>query len=78
MQLRLLPLILLLATSLHAQDIAAQADRFVQSFVDRKLFQGTALLAREGGPLFRESYGLANAEWNIANTPDTQIQTAFL
>ena len=78
MPLRLLPLILLLAPSLPAQDIAAQADRFVQSFVDQKLFQGSVLLAREGRPVFRKSYGLANAEWNIANTPDTRYRMASL
>jgi hypothetical protein len=32
------------------------------------------LLAREGKPLFRKSYGLANAEWDIANTPDTKFR----
>lgn len=76
--LRLLLLILLLAAHLTAQDIAAQADKFVQAFVDQKWFQGAVLLAREGQPLFRKSYGMANAEWDAANTPDTKFCLASI
>ena len=71
---RALLVCLLLASCLPAQDIASQADQFVQAFVDQKSFQGSALLSREGKPLFRKSYGLANAEWNIVNTPDTKFR----
>lgn len=73
----LIPLTLLslvLAPSANAQDYAAPADRFVQAFVAQKRFQGSVLLAREGQPLFRKSYGLANVEWDVANTPDTRFR----
>src|SRR5580704_10444867 len=76
--LRVLPLALLLASHLPAQDITAQADRFVQAFVTQKWFQGSVLLARDGEPLFRKSYGLANAEWDAANAPDTKFRLASI
>lgn len=66
--------ILLLVPCASAQDLTAQADAFVQAFVQQKRFQGSVLLAREGKPLFRKSYGLANAEWDIPNTPDTKFR----
>jgi D-alanyl-D-alanine carboxypeptidase len=66
--------ILLLAGRLSAQDVATEADAFVKNFVGLHKFQGTVLLARDGQPLFRKSYGLANAEWDIANTPDTKFR----
>jgi D-alanyl-D-alanine carboxypeptidase len=37
-------------------------------------FSGTVLLARAGKPLVAKGYGLANAEWNIANTPQTKFR----
>jgi CubicO group peptidase (beta-lactamase class C family) len=72
--MRTLPFLLLLARCVPAQDIAPQAEQFVQAFVKQNIFQGSVLLARDGKPLFRKSYGLANAEWNIANTPDTKFR----
>ena len=71
---RLVPLLFLLPLAAPAQDVAVKADPFVQAFVDQKRFQGSVLLAREGKPLFRKSYGLANMEWDIANTPDTKFR----
>jgi len=67
-------LTLLAAPALPAQDIAAKADAFVQPFVDQKHFQGSVLLAQDGKALFRKSYGLANVEWDIPNTPDTKFR----
>lgn len=39
-------------------------------------FQGTAIVAVEGGVIFRKSFGLANIEWDIPNTPDTKYHIA--
>ena len=74
MSIRWLSLVLLLAPAAVAQDIAAKADTFVQAFVNKHHFQGSALLARDGKPLFRKSYGLADAEWDNHNTPDTKFR----
>ncbi len=67
-------LLVLLAAALPAQDMAAKADQLVQSFVTREHFQGAVLLAWDGKPLFRKGYGLANAEWDIPNTPETKFR----
>ncbi len=66
--------LLLAICAAPAQDLAGRADELVQAYVHQKRFQGSVLLAREGKPLFRKSYGLANAEWGIANTPDTKFR----
>jgi len=66
----LLTVLVLLAPVLPAQS----PDQFVQAFVDQKRFQGAALLAREGKPISRKSYGMANLEWDIPNTPDTKFR----
>ncbi|HWD00387.1 MAG TPA: serine hydrolase domain-containing protein [Candidatus Sulfopaludibacter sp.] len=71
---RLMPVFLLLAPAWHAQDLAGKADEFVRSFAEQKRFQGSVLLAQDGKPLFRKSYGLADAEWDVSNTPDTKFR----
>jgi D-alanyl-D-alanine carboxypeptidase len=71
---RLVALFVLLSPAVAAQDITAKADQLVQSVATRERFQGSVLLAWDGKPLFRKSYGLANAEWDIANTPETKFR----
>ena len=43
----------------------------VQAYVAKNQFSGTVLVAKDGMPVFRESFGLANRELNVANTPKT-------
>ena len=57
-----------------AQDLATQADRYVQSWVRDSQFRGVVLIAKDGQPLLRKGYGLANAEWNIPNSPETKFR----
>ena len=45
---------------------------YLNALMQRDLFSGTVLLARDGEPLFLESYGLANKDFNIPNTTDTK------
>ena len=58
----------------RAQDVTSRADAFVQSWTRDGLFRGTVLVAKDGQPVFRKAYGLANEEWSIANTPDTRFR----
>lgn len=37
-------------------------------------FSGAVLVAQHGKPLFDRAYGLANREWDIANTPATRFR----
>lgn len=52
----------------YVKTIGAYLDELTQK--DR--FSGTVLLAREGKPVFFQSYGLANKDWNVPNTNDTK------
>ena len=36
-------------------------------------FSGTILLAKDGKPLVAKGYGFANLEWQIPNTPQTEV-----
>jgi CubicO group peptidase (beta-lactamase class C family) len=55
-------------------DFAQMADARIQTYVSKNQFSGTVLVARDGKPVFRKAYGLANREWNIPNTVDTKFR----
>jgi len=56
------------ATVVQRVDEYMQAERKVNGFC------GTILLARKGTPIVAKGYGLANAEWEIPNTPRTKFR----
>lgn len=43
-------------------------------YAESGLFSGSVIVAQDGRPLFRRAYGLANREWDIANTPETRFR----
>jgi len=49
-------------------------DQVAQSYVTAKQFMGSVLVARGSDVLFSKSYGSANLEWNIPNTPTTKFR----
>ncbi|MBO0938542.1 serine hydrolase [Fibrella sp. HMF5335] len=57
-----------------AQTKAAKIDALVRQYVDNKQFNGTVLVAEKGQVIVKKGYGMANMEWNIANTPDTKFR----
>lgn len=54
--------------------LAAKAEALISPIAKAGRFSGTVLVARDGKPVFRKAYGLANWEWNIPNTPDTKFR----
>ena len=80
------PIVAILAalamTGLAPAPVRAQADnRFqeqahalVKEYVQDGLFAGTVLVARDGKPVFRQAYGMANREWTIPNGVDTRYR----
>jgi CubicO group peptidase (beta-lactamase class C family) len=52
----------------------ARMDKVAQSYVDAKQFMGSVLVARGDDVVFNKSFGSANLEWNIANTPATKFR----
>lgn len=63
-------LLLLFASTLAAQDY----DAYVQSWARDGMFRGAVLVAKDGAPVFRKAYGLANSEWDIPNTLETRFR----
>ncbi|MBS0417797.1 MAG: beta-lactamase family protein [Proteobacteria bacterium] len=55
-------------------ELAARAEALIAPLVDTNEFSGSVLVARNGVPVFRRAYGLANREWNIPNTPTTKYR----
>lgn len=49
-------------------------DRFIKSYADNFLFNGSVLVEEKGKVIFKKGYGLANFEWNIPNSGDTKFR----
>src|SRR5215471_10896416 len=52
----------------------ARMDAIVRLKADDKDFSGSVLVARGDHIVLNKSYGLANIEWNIPNTPTTKFR----
>jgi D-alanyl-D-alanine carboxypeptidase len=72
--LRLALLAFMVVTVALAEDFASQADAYISALVQQNKFSGAVLVAKDGKPLFRKGYLLANREWNIPNAPDTKFR----
>ncbi len=55
-------------------DAAARMEAMVQKHVATEQFTGAVLVAKRGAAVFDRAYGLANREWDIANTPTTHFR----
>jgi CubicO group peptidase (beta-lactamase class C family) len=53
------------------QSIATKADQYLTTWAKQGRFSGTVLLAKDGKVVLRKSYGMANYELGVPNTPDT-------
>jgi hypothetical protein len=52
----------------------SRMDRIIDYYVSNHQFMGSVLVAREDEILFSKSYGSANLEWAIPNTPATNFR----
>ena len=64
----------LLASFCLAQDNIPRMEQVVRSYVDAKQFMGSVLVDRDGKTLLSKSYGSANLEWEIPNSPSTKFR----
>jgi CubicO group peptidase (beta-lactamase class C family) len=55
-------------------ETAAKTKALLESYVEGDRFSGMVLVACGGEPIFREGFGMANREWNVANAPDTKFR----
>jgi CubicO group peptidase (beta-lactamase class C family) len=65
------------AATAGASDIARIAQA-IQSQVSQGQFMGTVVVARNGKILLEKSYGKANLEWQVPNSPDTRFRLASM
>jgi CubicO group peptidase (beta-lactamase class C family) len=61
------------ALSQNAAPLASKFDEYL-SAAAKMGFTGSALVARDGNVIFSKGYGMANAEWDIPNTPQTKFR----
>ncbi len=54
--------------------LVAKSEALIEPIVTADQFSGTVLVAKNGIPVFRKAFGLANREWDIPNTPDTKFR----
>lgn len=52
----------------------AKAEALIGGYVKDGRFSGAVLVARDGQPILREGFGLADREWDAPVTPDTEFR----
>jgi CubicO group peptidase (beta-lactamase class C family) len=57
-------------------DRIAALEQLCQATAETGLFSGAVLVAEKGEVIYQEAFGLANREWNVANTTDTKFRLA--
>ncbi|MBA6383056.1 serine hydrolase [Colwellia sp. BRX10-6] len=70
--------LLVSANNAFANEKKSQIENLVQKYNDYGKFTGSVLVSQSGKIIFKKSYGLANMEWNIPNSPDTKFRIASL
>jgi CubicO group peptidase (beta-lactamase class C family) len=58
---------------LSEAELIAALEAFVQRRVEKDQFSGTVLVAKDGQPIFKNAYGLADKKQNIPNRIDTKF-----
>ncbi len=67
--------LLIISSSISsAQPVNEKIDQLISRYHDDGLFNGSALVADNFETVITKGYGLANMEWEIANTPDTKFR----
>jgi CubicO group peptidase (beta-lactamase class C family) len=59
---------------IFAQDKSKKIDELMTLCSSAGQFNGSALVVENGKVIYRKSFGYANLEWNIPNTPDTKFR----
>jgi D-alanyl-D-alanine carboxypeptidase len=54
--------------------VVSRVEEFMKAEVAVNGFTGTVLVARKGVPIVARGFGMANVEWQIANTPQTKFR----
>jgi CubicO group peptidase (beta-lactamase class C family) len=63
-----------LAPQARADDLTSKFEQYMDACVAVDHFSGSVLVTRDGKALFSKGYGLANAEHQVPNTPQTRFR----
>ena len=58
----------------YSQTDNEKIDELIKRYYEYQLFNGSALVAKNGEIIFQKGYGLANIEFNIPNEADTKFR----
>lgn len=61
------------AKSLTPEQAARELESLVKKLADADVFSGAVLLAKDGVPVFKGAYGVANKDFNVQNRLDTKF-----
>ncbi len=61
------------AKALSKEQMARELEAFMKKLADADVFSGAVLLAKDGVPVFKGAYGMANKDFNVANRIDTKF-----
>lgn len=62
------------APACKISNYATHANTIIAPYIKAQAFTGSILVAKDGVPLLRQGYAMADREWDIANTPDTKFR----
>jgi CubicO group peptidase (beta-lactamase class C family) len=61
------------AKKMTNEQMARELETLVKKLADADVFSGTVLLAKDGVPIFKGAYGIANKDFNVPNRIDTKF-----
>jgi CubicO group peptidase (beta-lactamase class C family) len=61
-----------------SQTLADRMQKVVQPYADAQMFMGSVLATKDGKVIFSKSYGMADLEWNVPNSPTTKFNIASM
>ena len=69
---------LVYSVELLAQDKTSKINELITKTYDSQQFNGSVLVAEQGEIIYKKSFGYANREWKIPNTPNTKYRIASM
>ncbi|MGE5498038.1 MAG: serine hydrolase [Syntrophothermus sp.] len=63
---------------INAQSTSGKIDKLIKSYFETEKFMGTVLVAENGKILYRKSFGYANVELKVPNSPEGKFRIASI
>ena len=62
----------------HPQAMSGRLEQVVKPYADAQMFMGSVMVAKNGAVLCSKSYGMADLEWSVLNSPTTRFNIASM